>query len=134
MSSVQVGGRHVGDNHPCFIVAEIGINHNGDIDLAKRLISVAIAAGDATRVGLRKRTPELCVPTSQRSIMRETPWGYITYMDYRHKVGSRLPEYREIDAFCREHKIIWFASCWDQPSVNSSKDSMPRATKSPPHP
>jgi N-acetylneuraminate synthase len=117
MSSVKVGSRLVGEDQPCFIIAEIGINHNGDIELAKRLISVAAAAG-CDAVKFQKRTPELCVPASQRDVMRETPWGYITYMDYRHKVEFGLPEYREIDAYCREHGILWFASCWDDPSVD----------------
>lgn len=117
MSSVKVGGRLVGEGQPCFIVAEIGINHNGAIELAKRLISVAAAAG-CDAVKFQKRTPEICVPAAQRSIMRETPWGYMTYMDYRERVEFGLPEYREIDACCREHGIIWFASCWDNPSVD----------------
>jgi N-acetylneuraminate synthase len=117
MSTINVGGRIIGDGQPCFIVAEIGINHNGDIDLAKRLISLAVAAG-CDAVKFQKRTPDLCVPTSQRATMRETPWGYISYMDYREKVEFGLPEYQEIDSYCRRHAIIWFASCWDDPSVD----------------
>lgn len=117
MSSVKVGDRLVGEGEPCFIVAEIGINHNGDIELAKRLISVAVAAG-CDAVKFQKRTPELCVPVAQRSMMRETPWGYVTYMDYRHKVEFGLAEFKEIDTYCREHRILWFASCWDNPSVD----------------
>ena len=117
MTTVKIGSRLVGDGQPCFIVGEIGINHNGDIDLAKRLISIAINAG-CDAVKFQKRTPELCVPAAQRSIMRETPWGFITYMDYRQKVEFGLPEFQEIDAYCRKHGIIWFASCWDKPSVD----------------
>ena len=117
MSTVKVGDRLIGDNQPCFVVAEIGINHNGDIDLAKRLISLAVAAG-CDAVKFQKRTPELCVPISQREIMRETPWGYISYMDYRQKVEFGLHEYQEIDGYCEKQGIIWFASCWDDPSVD----------------
>lgn len=117
MSTVRLGNRLIGDDQPCFIIAEIGINHNGDINLAKRLISVAVAAG-CDAVKFQKRTPELCVPIAQRNTMRETPWGYISYMDYREKVEFGLPEYKNIDAYCRETGILWFASCWDSPSLD----------------
>ena len=117
MSTVWIGDRLVGDDQPCFIVAEIGINHNGDLDLAKQLINVAVAAG-CTAVKFQKRTPELCVPASQRNTMRETPWGYISYMEYREKVEFDLEQYQEIDRYCRENEIMWFASCWDTPSVD----------------
>lgn len=117
MSTIRVGDKLVGDDQPCFIIAEIGINHNGDIELAKRLISMAVAAG-CDAVKFQKRTPELCVPAAQRNTMRETPWGYISYMDYRQKVEFGLPEYQEIAAYCGKLGIIWFASCWDDPSVD----------------
>jgi N-acetylneuraminate synthase len=117
MSEVTIGDRPVGENRPCFVIAEIGVNHNGDLDLAKRLITIAKAAG-CDAVKFQKRTPEICVPLAQRSTMRETPWGYISYMDYRERVEFGLNEYREIDRFCREHNIFWFASCWDKPSVD----------------
>jgi N-acetylneuraminate synthase len=117
MIPIQVGARKVGADQPCFIIAEIGINHNGDIDLARRLIRVAVACG-CDAVKFQKRTPELCVPQSQRSIMRETPWGYITYMEYREKIEFGKDEYQEIDRFCREQGVAWFASCWDEPSVD----------------
>jgi len=117
MSTVRIGNRLVGDGQPCFIIAEIGINHNGDIDIAKRLIRVAIACG-CDAVKFQKRTPELCVPLAQRSHMRDTPWGYISYMDYREKVEFGKEQYQEIDRYCREEGVIWFASCWDNPSVD----------------
>ncbi len=117
MSTIQIGKRLVGDDQPCFIIAEIGINHNGDIDIAKRLIRVAVACG-CDAVKFQKRTPELCVPLAQRSHMRETPWGYISYMDYREKVEFTEEQYREIERYCREQDVIWFASCWDDPSVD----------------
>ena len=117
MSTIQIGNRLVGADQPCFIIAEIGINHNGDIDIAKRLIRVAVACG-CDAVKFQKRTPELCVPVAQRTQMRDTPWGYISYMDYREKVEFGQAEYEEIDRYCREQQVIWFASCWDAPSVD----------------
>jgi N-acetylneuraminate synthase len=119
-TTIKIGKDLVGDGQPCYIIAEIGINHNGDINLAKKLIDVAEAAG-CNAVKFQKRTPELCVPAAQRNVMRETPWGYITYMDYRAKVEFGLEQYREIDAHCREQGIAWFASCWDEPSVDFIK-------------
>jgi N-acetylneuraminate synthase len=117
VSTVNLGDRLVGDGQPCFVIAEIGINHNGDVNLAKRLIDVAVLAG-CNAVKFQKRTPDLCVPISQRGIMRETPWGYITYLEYRARVEFGLAEYQQIDAYCRERRMIWFASCWDEPSVD----------------
>jgi len=81
---VKIGDRMIGDGHPTYIIAEIGINHNGDLEIAKQLIDAAKHAG-VDAVKFQKRTPELCVPPEQRNQMRETPWGYITYLEYRHK-------------------------------------------------
>lgn len=117
MAVVDIRGKKVGDHHPCLIVAEIGINHNGDMEIAKRLIHVAKDAG-VDAVKFQKRTPELCVPPEQRMVMRETPWGYISYMDYRSRVEFNFEQYREIDNFCKEKRMIWFASVWDEPSVD----------------
>lgn len=114
---VQIGNKWVGDGHPVYIVAEIGINHNGSLEIAKRLIDVATHCG-VDAVKFQKRTPELCVPPEQRSIMRETPWGYISYMEYRQKVEFGVEEYAEIDRYCKEKGIDWFASVWDEPSVD----------------
>jgi sialic acid synthase SpsE len=99
------------------VIAEIGINHNGDIDLAKRLISIAVAAG-CDAVKFQKRTPEICVPAAQRDVLRETPWGILTYMEYRKKVEFGQEEYALIDACCREAGLQWFASCWDDVSID----------------
>jgi N-acetylneuraminate synthase len=115
--SVRIGRYLVGPGQPVFIIAEIGINHNGDIELAKKLIDAAALAG-CDAVKFQKRTPELCVPPEQRNILRETPWGLITYLDYRYRVEFSEQEYREIDSYCRQKGIIWFASCWDEPSVD----------------
>jgi len=116
MEPLVIGQALVGSGSPCFVVGEIGVNHNGDIDIAKRLIQVAAAAG-CDAVKFQKRTPDLCVPAAQRDTMRETPWGYISYMDYRKRVEFDVEAYREIDRHCRRQEILWFASCWDEPSV-----------------
>jgi N-acetylneuraminate synthase len=130
MREVQIGKFTVGDGHPTFIVAEIGINHNGDINIAKDLIRAAKHAG-VDAVKFQKRTPELCVPPEQRSQMRETPWGYITYMEYRQKVEFGDPEYLEIDRFCKELDITWFASVWDEEAVNFLEPYFPVCYKIP---
>lgn len=99
-----------------YIIAEIGINHNGDVVLAKQMIKSAYQCG-CQAVKFQKRTPELCVPKPQRDILRETPWGLITYMDYRHKIEFGREEYDDIDAYCRGLGVDWFASAWDVPSL-----------------
>lgn len=118
---VKIGNRSVGNGHPTFIVAEIGINHNGNVDIAKQMILAARHAG-VDAVKFQKRTPELCVPPDQQSQMRDTPWGYITYMEYRHKVEFGKEQYQEVDRFCRELGMMWFASVWDEPSVDFMED------------
>jgi len=117
MRSIKVGNINIGDGYPVFIVAEIGINHNGSLDIAKKLIEGAKAAG-CDAVKFQKRTPEICVPKDQWHIERETPWGRMTYIDYRYKVEFTKENYSEIDRFCKENDIIWFASCWDEEAVN----------------
>jgi N-acetylneuraminate synthase len=121
---VKIDDRLVGDGHPTFIVAEIGINHNGDLDIAKQLIDVAKWAG-ADAVKFQKRTPELCVPEDQKDKMRETPWGYISYLEYRRRIEFDKKEYREIDRYCKEKGIIWFASPWDEQSVDILEEFQP---------
>lgn len=114
---IAIGGRHVGRALPVFVIAEIGINHNGDLQLAKKLIDAASLSG-CDAVKFQKRTPELCVPSEQRDVVRDTPWGLMTYLEYRHHVELGDEEYREIDRYCRDKPIAWFASCWDEPSVD----------------
>src|SRR3970040_3180191 len=114
---VQIGNRWVGDGHPTYIVAEIGINHSGDLETARRLIDAAVHAG-VDAVKLQKRTPELCVPPDQQTQMRDTPWGYITYLEYRHHVEFGRGAYRAIDVHCREKEVDWFVSVWGAPSVD----------------
>ncbi len=127
---IKIGDRLVGDGHPNFVVAEIGINHNGDLDIAKKLIDAAAWAG-CDAVKFQKRTPEVCVPRDQRNIMRETPWGYITYLDYRRRVEFGEKEYKEIDEYCRARNLMWFVSCWDVPSVEFMEQFNPPAYKVP---
>jgi N-acetylneuraminate synthase len=115
--TIRIGDRLVGDGQPTYIVAEIGINHNGDIELAKRMIDAAVHSG-VNAVKFQKRTPELCVPPDQRNHMRETPWGYITYLEYRNKVEFGRAEYTQLDQYCKQKGIPWFASVWDEPSVD----------------
>lgn len=114
---IKVGARLVGDGHPVFVVGEIGINHNGDVDTAKKIIAGAKHAG-CDAVKFQKRTPEICTPKDQWHIERDTPWGRMTYIDYRHKVEFGEKEYSEIDKFCKEIGMIWFASCWDEEAVD----------------
>jgi N-acetylneuraminate synthase len=114
---MQIGKKQIGPGHPCYIIAEIGINHNGSLETAKKLIDVACVAG-CDAVKFQKRNPEVCVPEEQKSRMRETPWGYISYLDYRYQVEFSIEDYREIDRYCREKNIDWFVSCWDESSVD----------------
>src|SRR5262252_9209568 len=111
MAVIRVGNRLVGDEQPCFIVAEIGINHNGDIEIAKRLISVAVAAG-CDAVKFQKRTVEVVYTPEELARPRESPFGE-TNGDLKWGLEFGLEEYREIDCYCLEVKIPWFASCWD---------------------
>jgi N-acetylneuraminate synthase len=127
---VQIGNHWLGDGHPAYVVAEAGINHNGDLDLAKKLILAAKNAG-VDAVKFQKRTPELCVPPEQRNQMRETPWGYITYLEYRYKTEFGEAEYKEIDRYCKEVGITWFASVWDEPSVDFLEQYNPVCYKVP---
>ena len=114
---VDIGGRRVGPGEPTFIVAEVGINHNGSVELARQLVDVAVEAG-CDAVKFQKRTPELCVPPDQRDLLRDTPWGPITYLEYRQRLELGDDDYAEIDRYCSARGIPWFASCWDPPSVD----------------
>lgn len=127
---IKIGNRLVGDGRQVYIVAEIGINHNGDLEIAKQLIDAAKVAG-CDAVKFQKRTPEKCVPPEQRDILRETPWGLITYLEYRHRIEFGEREYREIDSYCRERKITWFASAWDEESVDFLEIFEPQCYKIP---
>lgn len=114
---VRIGEHTVGDQQRVFVIAEIGINHNGSVDLAKKLIDGAASAG-CDAVKFQKRTPEICVPRDQWNVERDTPWGRMTYIDYRHKIEFGAAKFDEIDRHCRQRGILWFASCWDEESVD----------------
>jgi N-acetylneuraminate synthase len=116
-SRVRIGNRWVGDGHSVFVVAEIGINHNGSLDLARKLIDGAAHAG-CDAVKFQKRTPEECVPLDQWMIERDTPWGRMPYIEYRRRIELSPADYEAIDRHCRQLGILWFASCWDEPSVD----------------
>lgn len=111
-----IGDRLVGTGRPVYVTGEIGINHNGELENAYRLIDAAVEAG-CDAVKFQKRTPEICTPRDQWDIERDTPWGRMTYIDYRHRVEFGVDEYRAIDEYCRKRGIDWFASPWDVPSV-----------------
>lgn len=127
---IKVGHRWIGDGEPVFVIAEIGINHNGSLELAKRLIDGAIFAG-CDAVKFQKRTPILSVPKHQWFVERDTPWGRMTYIDYRHKMEFGWEEYQEIDRYCRIRGILWFASCWDEVAVDFIEQFNPPLYKVP---
>ena len=114
---IKIGDRMVGDGYPAYMIAEIGINHNGDLGIAKQMIDAAVHAG-VEAVKFQKRTPEISTPLEQQKQMRETPWGYITYLDYRHKVEFNEDQYCEIDRYCQSKGMAWMVSVWDEPSVD----------------
>src|SRR5579875_3355571 len=116
MNPVRVGKKSLGPGHPCFIIAEIGINHNGDIDLAKRLISVAVAAG-CDAVKFQKRTVDVVYSADELARPRESPFG-TTNGELKRALEFGVDEYKEIDAYCKSAKMPWFASCWDEASVD----------------
>lgn len=112
----QLGTRTLGPGHPVYVTGEIGINHNGELENAFKLIDIAAEAG-CDAVKFQKRTPEVCTPRDQWDIERDTPWGRMTYIDYRHRVEFDEDGYRAISERCKEKGIDWFASPWDVESV-----------------
>jgi len=116
-NKVSVGKKFIGEGEPVYIIAEIGINHNGDIEIAKQLMDVAVETG-CDAVKFQKRTPEICVPEEQKSIPRETPWGTMTYFEYKKRIEFEQKEFEQIDAYAKKIGIDWFASHWDVPSVD----------------
>jgi N-acetylneuraminate synthase len=125
---VKIGNRNVGDGEPVYIIAEIGINHNGSLDLAKKLIDGAVFAG-CDAVKFQKRTPELSTPRNQWDIERDTPWGRMTYIEYRYKVEFGYSEYCQIDEYCKQRGIHWFVSPWDEGAVQFIRQFDPVAVK-----
>ena len=115
--SRRLGDRVVGIGNPVYITGEIGINHNGDLANAIALIDKAIDAG-CDAVKFQKRTPEVCTPRDQWDIERDTPWGRMSYIDYRHRVEFGVEEYAAIDEHAKRRGVAWFASPWDIESVD----------------
>jgi len=99
-----------------YIIAEIGINHNGDMNIAKQLIDIAAFAG-CDAVKFQKRNPDVCVPEHQKNVMRDTPWGKMTYLEYKYRMEFGKEEYDEIDEYCQSKNIAWSASPWDLDSL-----------------
>jgi N-acetylneuraminate synthase len=126
--TIRIGDRLVGDGQRCFVIAELGINHNGSLEIAKRMIDGAVLAG-CDAVKFQKRTPEVCVPKDQWHIERDTPWGRMTYIDYRRKIEFGAKEFGAIDRYCRERNILWFASAWDEPAVDFMEQFEPPCYK-----
>jgi len=117
MNYIKTGDTKIGKDCPTYIIAEIGINHNGDLKTALKLIDSAVAAG-CNAVKFQKRVPDLCVPEKQKKIQCNTPWGQITYLEYREKVELDFKDYTSINKYCEDKEITWFASCWDKASVD----------------
>jgi N-acetylneuraminate synthase len=113
---LQIGKKKLGHGEPCYIIAEIGINHNGDIDIAKRLISVAVAAG-CDAVKFQKRTVDIVYSAEELAKPRESPFG-ATNGDLKRGLEFGREDYEDIDAYCKAVRIDWFASCWDEDSVD----------------
>jgi sialic acid synthase SpsE len=115
-NTVRIGTRHIGEGMPVYVIGEIGLNHNGDVELAKRLIDVAADAG-AQAVKFQKRTPAISTPEHMKSTLRQTPWGEMTYLEYRYRVEFDREQYIELGDHATLRGLDWFASPWDTPSV-----------------
>ena len=113
---MRVGDRTVGEGSPVFFIGEIGINHNGSLELAQRIIDMAVLCG-VNVVKFQKRDPELAVPAHMRDQPRETPWGEMSYLDYKRRLEFGRTEYDALDAYCRERGVLWTASPWDLTSA-----------------
>ena len=115
--TVTIGRSTIGAGEPVYVIGEIGLNHNGDVDLAMQLIDVAADAG-AQAVKFQKRTPEISTPEHMKATPRDTPWGQMTYLDYRYRVEFSREQYVEIGDYATLRGLDWFASPWDEPSVD----------------
>lgn len=124
---VRIGDRAVGDGEPCYIVAEIGINHNGDMELARKLISASLLAG-CDAVKFQKRTVDVVYTAEELERPRESPFG-MTNGDLKRGLEFGRDEYQAIDDYCRMHNIAWYASCWDEPSVDFIQQFSPPCYK-----
>ena len=125
--TIKIGNREVGDNQPCFIIAEIGINHNGSLEIARRLIDAAVHAG-CDAVKFQKRTIEVVYTAEELAKPRESPFG-TTNGDLKRGLEFGFAQYQEIDQYCRQKGILWFASCWDEASVDFIEQFQPPCYK-----
>ncbi|MDD3420180.1 MAG: N-acetylneuraminate synthase family protein [Candidatus Gastranaerophilales bacterium] len=125
--TIQIGNKLVGDNQPCFFIAEIGINHNGDINLAKKLIDLAVESG-CNAVKFQKRTVDVVYTQEELARPRPNPFGE-TNGDLKRGLEFGFEEYEEINNYCRERGIMWIASCWDEESVDFIEQFNPPAYK-----
>ena len=119
--TISIGSNLVGTGHPVYVIAEIGLNHNGSVELAKQMIDVAADAG-AQAVKFQKRTPDISTPEHMKGVMRETPWGTMTYLDYRYRVEFDREQYIEVGDHATLRGLDWFASPWDEPAVAFLED------------
>jgi N-acetylneuraminate synthase len=126
-NSVQIGDRAIGPGNPTFVIAEIGINHNGSLDIAKELINVAKQAG-CDAVKFQKRTVDVVYSADELSRPRENPFG-ATNGDLKRGLEFGADQYAEIDRYCREQGILWFVSCWDEASVDIIEQFAPPCYK-----
>ena len=127
MVQVKIGDKFVGDGAPCYIVGEIGINHNGDLGIARRLIDLASFA-EADAIKFQKRTVDVVYSAEELAKPRENPFGP-TNGHLKRGLEFGLDEYRNIDRYCKEKRIAWFASCWDEASVDFMEQFEPPAYK-----
>jgi len=127
MPQVKIGDQVVGDGAPCYIVGEIGINHNGDLGLARRLIDVAAIAG-ANAVKFQKRTVDVVYTAEELARPRENPFG-ATNGDLKRGLEFGHDQYQHLDGYCRDKGVAWFASCWDEASVDFLERFAPPAYK-----
>jgi len=126
-SSVTIGNRKIGPGEPCFVIAEIGINHNGDIQIAKQLIDAAVNAG-CDAVKFQKRTVDVVYTPEELAKPRENPFG-TTNGDLKYGLEFGKEEFAAIDAYCRDNGIMWFNSCWDEGSVDFTEQFEPPCYK-----
>jgi N-acetylneuraminate synthase len=117
MNDVSIAGKAIGASRPVYVIGEIGLNHNGDVEVAKQLIDVAAQAG-ADAVKFQKRTPAISTPEHMKSVLRQTPWGEMTYLDYRYRVEFDREQYIELGDYAALNGLAWFASPWDEPAVD----------------
>lgn len=115
--TINIKDKKISSETPPLFIGEIGINHNGSVETAKKIIDMAQSCG-VDFIKFQKRTPEICVPKNVRDRIKETPWGDMTYFEYKKKIEFEIDEFKEIDEYCKKKQIIWFASVWDIPSID----------------